>query len=215
MSSVGDQERNGSPTPSNGPEIEEWKPTLRISILWTVVATFMTIAGFLLFVALYSVIGNGLASDGVTVESNSQGDTVAFAFQLDGMLALILITVGVLLVHEAIHAAGFRFFGGRPTFGAMIVQKILPVLYCSAPGYQFTRSQFSVIILAPVAVISLVGVALMPVVDNWMLLVFPLAVNLGGAVGDLWMFGMLLRKPSGTLVEDLREGLRFHYLSSE
>jgi hypothetical protein len=209
----GGQESNRFHASSDVHEIDEWKPTLRISILWTILATFMTIAAFLLFAALYAVIGNGLVSEGIAIESSSQEDSVAISFQFDGMLALVLTTVGVLLVHEAIHAAGFRYFGGRPTFGAMIVQKILPVLYCSAPGYKFTRSQFSVIILAPLIMISLVGVALMNVVENWMLLVFPLAVNVGGAVGDVWMFGMLLRRPPGTLIEDLREGLRFHYPS--
>jgi hypothetical protein len=50
----------------------------------------------------------------------------------------------------------------------------------------------------------------MPFVDDAILLVLPLAINLGGAIGDLWMAGMLLRSESGTMIEDHKDGLRFY-----
>ncbi len=208
-------ERNGNPPDcqdqiaSAGP-YEEFKPTLAISVVWTVLATVMTVAGFILFALVHTQVGGTLGGDGSLVEYGSDNDTLYFSLRLGGMVALLAVVIGALLVHEAIHGLGFWYFGGRPTFGATIVQKILPVLYCSAPGYQFSRAQFSVIILAPLVVISLVGILLMPFVNNGMLLVTPLAVNFGGAIGDVWMFGMILRRKSGTMIEDLKDGLRFH-----
>jgi hypothetical protein len=191
--------------------IEQWSPSLGISVLWTILGTMMTIAGFLSFAFLYSVLGDGLSSASWGVDYRFEDGTTEVTFQLGGLLPIILAMFGILIVHEAVHAAGFRWFGGRPTVGAMVIQKVLPVFYCSAPGSRFTRNQFSIIILAPVVVISVAGTVLMPFVNNGMLLVLPLAVNFGGAIGDVWMFGMILRRRSDTLIEDLKDGLRFHY----
>jgi hypothetical protein len=95
-----------------------------------------------------------------------------------------------------------------------MLHKVLPVFYCTTPGHLFARWQFAVFALAPLVGISLVGV-LAIVLSPWGLwIVFPLAINFGGAVGDLWFIGLLLRQPGGTLVEDRREGVVFHYPSS-
>ena len=189
---------------------EEFQPTLWLSIVWTVLATVMTIAGFILFTVLYAVLGSGVPDGSALVETGSDGDAVYFTFRFGNMLLILLLAFGVLVLHEAIHGAAFKYFGGRPTFGATVIQKILPAFYCSAPGYWFTRGQFAVIILAPLVVISLLGIALMPFVDDGLLLVLPLAINFGGAIGDLWMAGMLLRREQGTMIEDLKDGLRFY-----
>jgi hypothetical protein len=37
-----------------------------------------------------------------------------------------------------------------------------------------------------------------------------LAITLGGAVGDIWFVGLILRREPGTMIEDLKDGLRFH-----
>jgi hypothetical protein len=198
---------------SNAHPVETWKPSTSVSIIWTILGTALTLAGFILFIFVYVFIRGEFAFDGSVIEYGTEGDTTYFSVQLGGSLLLILVSLGVLFIHEGIHAAGFRMFGGRPIVGAMMIQKILPAFYCSAPGYTFTRNQFIVIVLSPLVVISLVGVALMPVVDNGAFLVVPLAVNFGGAIGDIWMFVISMMRPPGTKIEDLKDGIRFHYPS--
>jgi hypothetical protein len=199
---------------SNTKLIETWQPSMIVSILWTVIATVLTIAGFLLFLWIYALVHGEFGSGGALIEYGTEGDTTYFSVQFTGILLLILISFGVLFIHEGIHALGFRMFGGRPIVGAMVIQKILPAFYCSAPGYRFTKLQFSVIVLGPLVVISLVGIALMPFVNDGVLLVLPLAVNFGGAIGDIWMFVLTMRRPTGTMIEDLKDGIRFHYPST-
>jgi hypothetical protein len=196
------------------PGIEEFKPSLGISIVWNVLGTIMIFVGFFLFTYIYAQIGDGSGTTSF-VESGADDENVFYLeFRVVEVLPLIVVTLLVLVAHEAIHGLAFRFFGGRPKFGAALIQKVLPVLYCTAPGYFFTRSQFSVIILAPLIVISVVGIALMPFVGNGLLIVIPLALNFAGAIGDVWMFGMLMWKRSDVQVEDLKDGLRFHYPDS-
>lgn len=191
--------------------VEEWKPSLLISIVWTILATVMTVAGFFLFASVYVLVGRSGSLTSSVAETSSDSNEVTVTLRLGGMLALVGVSIAVLVIHEAVHGLAFRWFGARPIFGAALVQKVLPVLYASAPGYTFSRGQFAVIILAPLVVITIVGIALMPFVTAGILLVVPLAVNLGGAVGDLWFIGLLLRRDPGTRIEDLKDGIRFHY----
>ena len=44
-------------------------------------------------------------------------------------------------------------------------------------------------------------------------LVVPLAIHLGGCVGDEFAVLRTLREPSTTMCEDLRDGIRFHRAS--
>jgi hypothetical protein len=190
--------------------VDEFKPTFAISMIWTILGTLMTVGGFILFAVIYTQIGAGDSAGSGAVETSGSGESFTFTLRLDSMLLLMFLSVGVFIVHEAIHGLAFRFFGGKPIYGAVMISKVLPALYCSAPGYRFSLRQFGIIILSPLVVISIVGVAAMPFVENGLLLVFPLALNFGGAVGDVWMAGMLTRRAAGTMVEDLKDGLRFH-----
>ena len=58
--------------------------------------------------------------------------------------------------------------------------------------------------------ISLVGAVCVAFVPYGGWLVIPLGFHLGGCVGDLWFLGMIARQPQGTVIEDLRTGVRFH-----
>ena len=174
--------------------VEEWKPSLRLSIVWNILGLALVVVGFFLF----GVTAAGLSGGSVRIEG------------LDSLLIIIAILVGTLVVHEALHGLAMLLFGARPTFGVALVQKVMPVAYCTAHGHLFTRGQFIVVSLAPVVVMTVVGVSLMPFGNLAGWLIVPLAINLGGAIGDLWFFGMIVRKSPGVMIEDLRDGLRFH-----
>ncbi|MFC6992934.1 DUF3267 domain-containing protein [Haladaptatus sp. GCM10025707] len=60
--------------------------------------------------------------------------------------------------------------------------------------------------LAPVVVITAVGVPVMFAL-SWPALLLPLALNIGGAVGDLWMVTTLRRFPTSVTVVDDATGL--------
>ena len=64
--------------------------------------------------------------------------------------------------------------------------------------------------LAPLAVISLVGLALMPFLPGELALWIGVAVvvNAAGAIGDLWMTSVALHFDPSALIQDLEDGMR-------
>ncbi|MEJ7902476.1 MAG: DUF3267 domain-containing protein, partial [Thermomicrobiales bacterium] len=90
------------------------------------------------------------------------------------------LTFVLMVVHELIHGLVITLFGTTPSYGAMMMGKLVPVFFCTAPGVTFTRRQFAVIALAPSVVITLLGVMLMAFVPRGGWLVVPAAVHLAG-----------------------------------
>jgi hypothetical protein len=111
----------------------------------------------------------------------------------------------ILPIHELIHAAAFAFWGGKPYFGA----KLPYALYCGAKDQLFHRNQYFVVGLAPLVVITLVGIIFIlisPVLASYTL--FALIGNFSGAAGDIWVVRKLSRRPRSILVEDTEAGYR-------
>jgi hypothetical protein len=187
---------NGAPeaVASSGTTLE-WRPSAAVSILWTVLGGILTVFAVILFGLFYII----------AVQSEPP-ETFAF-----NILALLGLAAVVLLVHEGFHGLAALYYGARPTFGAAMLHKFVPALYCTVEGHRFTRGQFIVFALAPLAGISVLGMLAMVVTPWGLWIVFPLAINFGGAIGDLWMTWLVLRQPPDTEIEDLKDGLRFHY----
>ncbi len=115
----------------------------------------------------------------------------------------IVLFAGTLIFHELVHGMFVSIYGGKPRYGAG-VYSILPFLYTTTNSI-FPRNQFIIICIAPLAIISIIGVAVMAVFPSqWILL--PLIVNTSGSVGDLWMTRTLLRYPEHILVQDQKTG---------
>src|SRR3990170_7848990 len=117
----------------------------------------------------------------------------------------ISLFIGTLILHELIHGFFVSQYGGKPHYGAGIYF-ILPYLYTTTKTI-FSRNQLIIICIAPLAVISLAGVAAMaafPSIAHWILI--PLVVNASGSVGDLWMIRTLLRYPENIMAEDQKFG---------
>ncbi len=128
---------------------------------------------------------------------------------LPGALITLALIVVVAVLHEGVHGLLILIFGARPIFGAGMASKTLPVLYCTTAGHRFSRWQYVLIAIAPFVLISVGGgllVAWLPL-GGW--LVGPLAFNVSGAIGDLWVAGLTLAQPPGTLVEDRKAGVAF------
>ena len=129
----------------------------------------------------------------------------AFSFRAD-FLDIILVTLAAAIVlpivHELIHGAVAAFAGARPVYG------IGPgVAFCHFREFVGTGT-YAAILVAPLAVISLGGVALMPVTP--MILRGPLLAlmitNASGAVGDLAALWQLRGLPRETLIADTNSG---------
>jgi hypothetical protein len=127
------------------------------------------------------------------------------------VVLVVVITVLLVIAHEAIHGMVMLGFGARPRFGATLVGRVLPAIYATAPGHRFTRSQYWAVAAAPGVLIS--GLGLWACFGPWAgYLILPLALHLGGCVGDGFAARRVLREPRGTRCEDLVDGIRFHRL---
>jgi len=115
------------------------------------------------------------------------------------LVTVVLIFV-VLVCHELIHGVGFWWFTrAKPVFGGNLF-----VMYAGAPGWYIPARQHFVIGIAPLVVLTILGLVLMLVVPaSWLLsLLFLTAFQAGGAFGDILVCGFELAQPRSALVED-------------
>ena len=128
--------------------------------------------------------------------------------ELPGPLVGASILVPTFVLHELLHGLAMSRYGARPTYGAGIYHKVLPYLYCTANGHRFTRTQFAVVCVAPVVLISFFGAFCVAFISYGSWLIVPLGIHLAGCIGDFWMLALAYRQPRGTLFEDLKTGVR-------
>lgn len=137
------------------------------------------------------------------------GAGVAFQISLLDVLVVLAVTAILVAAHEAIHAVVMFLFGARPRFGTVLVGGIMPAVYTTAEGHRFSRGQYLAVGAAPAVVITLLG--FLACFGPWGgYLIVPLAVHLGGCVGDGFAVWRVLREPPRTKCEDLKDGIRFH-----
>ena len=157
--------------------------TSSVAGLWAVASTVILLAAVVAVALLYWAVAHPLFTRGTNL--------------LFFPLALLV----TLPLHELVHAAFVLLFGGRPRFGAGI-KGGMPYLYVTDPGRRFNRNRFIVIALAPLVLIDLVALALILVQPAWSWAAVAFVVNTSGAIGDLWIVGLLVRFPPWALVED-------------
>lgn len=116
------------------------------------------------------------------------------AADLPTVAASVLVYGLTLALHEWVHGAGMRLFGARPEYGVMVVRRVLPVAYATAPGHRFTLKQMVIIAIAPLVTLSAASLAVAsfaPSLGYYAFVTF--AGNFSGAIGDLWMVSVLVR----------------------
>ncbi|WJZ01538.1 hypothetical protein CFREI_01150 [Corynebacterium freiburgense] len=183
----------------------EWVPDRRMAFWMNLVGLVLTIAAFFGLMFLYSM-------------NRAQGVSLVFdPVQLVlSVVILFVLSLALVIVHELLHGFAIRTLGHKPKYGALMLGKVLPAFYCTAPGAIFSKAGFIYIALLPAIVLTILP-ALWIVVDfpgsGW--LVLPASFVFGGAIGDFFLVGRTLRTPAGTRVEDLRDGVRFHPALSE
>lgn len=117
--------------------------------------------------------------------------------------------IGVFILHELIHGIAIRWVGHTPRYGAKWAGPVPYVLFATADGAYFRPGEFIVIALAPVVMITLVGMVLMILLPDYMTWFIAVAVvlNGGGAIGDLWMTVVTLRHPPTSLIRDEEDSI--------
>ncbi len=131
----------------------------------------------------------------------------AFEFEMDSLTQLGLLVGAVLVLvlvntvlHEAIHGFFFWLFTrSRPRFAFHWTYA-----YAAAPDWYLPKYLYLVTALAPLVLISLIGILLFLFVPaGWLASVwFVLVINAAGSVGDLAVAVWLLRQPSTCLAQD-------------
>ncbi|MGN6360643.1 MAG: DUF3267 domain-containing protein [Thermomicrobiales bacterium] len=145
------------------------------------------------------------ASRGGPVSAQHGQFSVTFNL-LDLVLLIIFALVLLPIMHELVHGAVAGICGGRPVYGI-------------GPGIAFChfrefvgKSAYAAILVAPLLLISVAGVVLMPVLPDvlrWPVLAL-LITNASGAVGDLAALAQLLPLPHGVLIADTRAGFEYY-----
>jgi hypothetical protein len=124
--------------------------------------------------------------------------------EIPAWLGLIIILL-VLPLHELFHGLFITRFGHKARYGFKMT-----VLYATADGAFFRRNEFIQIALAPLILISTVGLILMlffpPRLAQWVAL--GVVVNAAGAIGDIWMTAVALRFDSSALIQDEEDCMR-------
>ncbi|HMQ29453.1 MAG TPA: DUF3267 domain-containing protein [Chloroflexaceae bacterium] len=117
-----------------------------------------------------------------------------------GIVALLVATAVVLVLHETAHALCFWLFTRkRPRFGFKGLYA-----YAAAPGWHVPRLQYAITGAAPLVLLSLGGLLLVLVVPLGALplLLYALTLNAAGAIGDILVLGWIAVSPRGALFRD-------------
>lgn len=124
---------------------------------------------------------------------------------LGGFLLVMVISIGL---HELTHGAFFWWFTRHPPkFG------LGPgYAYAAMPDWYFPRRQYLVIGLAPLVGLTVLGLLFVPCLPNWLLPPFfwGMALNAGGAIGDIYICLRIAREAEDVWVKDLGDGMEVY-----
>lgn len=134
--------------------------------------------------------------------STAEGSLFSKAF------SVLIGFTAALALHELVHGAFFLWFTGeRPRFGLSAAYA-----YAAAPEWYLPRTPYLVVGVTPIIVISLFGIAILPVLPRSALLLWwtLLTVNAGGAIGDLYVVARLIFADMAVMVNDQGDRIEVH-----
>jgi hypothetical protein len=182
--------------PSGYHQVLYWRLTEKLSRI--LLLNLLSIPLLILWAIVFSWLATSLG------RMPRDGSVLQDAEWVPILLVLILIPV----LHELVHGICMRIFGAHPQYG--FLWKAM-AFYATAPGYAFPRGQYLIIALAPLVVLSLAAVLLMPLLSGsaWVgLLVIIATLNATGAIGNMWITALVLRYPAHVYLMDERDGVR-------
>ncbi len=184
----------------------------RLLILLSVSSLLLFFGFGWLFVQIALLLRPDAAPLMKVVEVSGAGG-IFFSLPLSWIWGALLAFFLTPLLHEAAHGVCFWLFThDRPRFAYKVLYA-----YAAAPAWYMPRGPYLVVGLAPLALLSLAGVGLLPVVSQAFipLLVALLTLNAAGAVGDIAMIGWLLFQPKNVLARDTGDAVTLYRLLPE
>jgi putative zincin peptidase len=173
-----------------------------------ILLNLLGIPWFILSAIFFLFMASQLGSLGARNNPGYSGDfTLSTTTTLIAFLVIVVAFAAVLILHELVHGLFFWLFTrSRPRFGFKGVYA-----YAAAPGWYIPRPQFLIVGLAPLVLISLAGLIILPFIalPASLVLIIALIVNAAGAIGDLYVVVRLLFAPRSVLIEDQGEGIRW------
>jgi hypothetical protein len=164
-------------------------------------AILLNIGALFVFILMFYLLTGFTALVRPEVKNFSENITIV------KMLGALGLTVVVLIIHEIIHGLFFWIFShGRPVFALRPLYA-----YAGAPTWFFPKRQYAITALGPLVVIGAVGLLLLLLAPmSWILMtMFLVALNTGGAVGDLFVFTRLLKCSPTSFANDTGEVVTF------
>ncbi len=161
----------------------------------------LSIGAFIVFILMFYLLTGFI--DLVRPDVKNFSETIT----IGKMLGALGLTVIVLIIHEIIHGLFFWIFSrGRPVFALS-----LPYASAGAPTWFFPKRQYAINALGPLVIIGAMGLLLVLLVPvSWILMIiFLVALNTGGAVGDLFVFIRLLKCSPTSFVNDTGDIVTF------
>jgi hypothetical protein len=162
---------------------------------------WLNIIGTLLFVLALAVVFSALLAYDL---AGSPLVNPALPEALPAPVYLVML-IGTLILHEALHGLAIALLGHRPRFGMKLTKL---VLFTTSDAY-FTRTQYLAVTLAPLIGITLLGIPAMLVLPQgsaiWIGIM--VAVNTASAIGDMWMAAVTASFPADTLFHDESDGM--------
>jgi hypothetical protein len=116
------------------------------------------------------------------------------------ILVLILGMIIVIVLHELVHGLLFWMITRQvPKFGFKGAYA-----FAAAPEWYIHRKAYFWVGAAPLAIISIIGLILVPVIParylfTWL---FCILVNASGSIGDAYVLAVLMRQPTSALIQD-------------
>lgn len=165
-------------------------------------AILLNIGAFIVFIPMFYLLPGfaALVRPGITNFSGT--------ITIGNVLGALGLTVVVLIIHEIIHGLFFWIFShGRPVFALRPLYA-----YAGAPTWFFPKRQYAITALGPLVIIGAVGLLLLLLAPiSWIpMIAFLVALNTGGAMGDLLAFIRLLKCSPTSFTNDTGDVVTFY-----
>lgn len=165
-------------------------------------AILLNIGAFIVFIPMFYLLSAFTASVRPDIKNFSETITIG------NVLGALGLTVVVLIIHEIIHGLFFWIFSrGMPVFALRPLYA-----YAGAPTWFFPKRQYAITALGPLVIIGAVGLLLLLLAPiSWIpMIAFLVALNTGGAMGDLLAFIRLLKCSPTSFTNDTGDVVTFY-----
>ena len=168
---------------------------------------WMNVAGLIILIFSIWIFSLLLTQIRPEIENSFSFQFSSLSTILISITKLLLTIIVVMLLHEGFHAFFFWLFSKqKPIIGFKGAYA-----YASLPGWYFPRNQYLVIGIAPLVLITIIGIIIFVFMPASVLnfIFIALIINSSGAAGDIFVVVWLLTKPPTTYALDQIDTIEF------